>query len=192
MSRSKLKAPGSTGPQEPWKSFLKVLDSLLTEGVNLHCIGGFVITMRYGISRTTSDIDVLATLSGHRLAELQHLAGEGSSLHKKHKVYIQPVTVVTYPDEYESRLSRLWPSLRLERIRLFALEAHDLALTKLERNQDVDRDDVRALAAAGHLDPETLLERYRTELRPNLYTPPEKHDLTLELWIRMCWPSKAG
>lgn len=162
---------------------------MLTESVDLHCIGGFVVTMLYVISRATSDIDFLPVLPQHRLLELQRLGGEGSDLHKKHKVYLQPVTVVTYPEDYERRLIRLWPRFTLRRTRLFALEAHDLALTKLERNQDVDRDDVRSLAAAGHLDPDTLRERYITELRPNLYTDPEKHDLTLKLWMEICWPS---
>ena len=36
-------------------------------------------------------------------------------------------------------------------LRLFALEAHDLALSKLERNMERDRDDVQQLACAGYL-----------------------------------------
>ncbi len=192
MSRKETRPAKPAEPPEPWRSFLEALDARIEQPSDLHCIGGFAITMFYGISRATSDIDVLPTLPGHRLAELQRLAGEGSELHRKHKVYVQHVTVVTYPEAYESRLHRLWPEFDLDRVRLFALEAHDLALTKLERNQDVDRDDVRALAAAGHIDPDTLRERYRSELRPNLYTPPERHDLTLDLWIRMCWPALSG
>jgi G:T-mismatch repair DNA endonuclease (very short patch repair protein) len=35
------------------------------------------------------------------------------------------------------------------RLSLFALEAHDLALSKLERNMERDRDDVQQLACAG-------------------------------------------
>jgi hypothetical protein len=34
-------------------SFLKELDELATTTVSLHCIGGFVVTMLYGLSRTT-------------------------------------------------------------------------------------------------------------------------------------------
>jgi hypothetical protein len=44
---------------EPWFSFLKELDELATTTVSLHCIGGFVVTMLYGLSRTTGDLDVL-------------------------------------------------------------------------------------------------------------------------------------
>lgn len=173
---------GPTGPPEPWASFLKALDALLKERVHLHCIGGFAITMQFGISRATSDIDILAAVPNRMLAELQRLAGLGSDLHRRFKVYLQPVTIATYPEQYESRLARMWPSLKVEHLRLHALEPHDLALTKLERNSDVDRQDVEALARAGDLDPTTLRERYVKEFRPNLLSAVEKHDLTMDLW----------
>jgi len=41
----------------PWKEFLSELDDMLTEPVALHCIGGFVLTLFYGLPRTTGDID---------------------------------------------------------------------------------------------------------------------------------------
>jgi cell fate regulator YaaT (PSP1 superfamily) len=51
---------------------------------------------------------------------------------------------------------------------LYALEAHDLALTKIERNFERDRDDVQRLAKRGFLNRETLRSRYLDELRPYL------------------------
>src|SRR5437660_1354240 len=68
-------------------------------------------------------------------------------------------------------------------LRLYALEAHDFALSKLERNLDRDRDDVQQLARAGHLRPEILRERYYNALRPNLAAHEGRHDLTLQLWL---------
>jgi hypothetical protein len=44
---------------EPWFSFLKELDALATETVRMECIGGFVVTVLYGLSRATADVDVL-------------------------------------------------------------------------------------------------------------------------------------
>ena len=175
-------------PPEPWRSFLKALNDMLKTPVELHCIGGFAITMQYGLSRTTSDIDVLPASPSERLAELQQLAGEGSDLHRRFQVYLQVVAITNYPEDYESRLIRMWPAFKLERLRLYSLEAHDLALTKLERNTEVDRQDVLSLAQAGYLNPRTLRERYVREFRPNLASGAEKHDLTLDLWIEMCWP----
>jgi hypothetical protein len=73
--------------------------------------------------------------------------------------------------------SAAWPRL------LFALEVHDLALSKLSRNIDRDRDDVQQLAHVGRLNPEILKERYCDELRPNLVSGEARHDLTLQLWL---------
>jgi hypothetical protein len=71
-----------------------------------------------------------------------------------------------------------------QRLRLLGLEAYDLALSKLERNSARDREDVRFLARAAHLDPSVLVDRYRSELRPYLAAA-ERHDLTIRLWIEM-------
>ena len=72
----------------------------------------------------------------------------------------------------------------LRHIRLFALEAHDLALTKLARNADRDRSDVEFLATAAPLDVSVLRERYAREMRPYLQRP-EREDLTLDLWLEI-------
>jgi len=36
---------------EPWASFLSQVDDQLSEDVELHCFGGFVVTMLYGLAR---------------------------------------------------------------------------------------------------------------------------------------------
>jgi len=181
----------SKGPPEPWATFIRALDDALETEVRLHCLGGFAVTLQYGLSRATSDIDILAALPSETLPNLQLLAGEGSDLHRRYGIYLQPVTIAHYPEDYESRLVPMWPESGLEHLRLYALEAHDLVLTKLERNVDVDRQDVQDLAAAGHLNLTTLRERYAVEYRPNLPAGVERHDLTLELWIDMCWPGEG-
>lgn len=38
------------GPLEPWRPFFDDLDELLTEEVQLHCCGGFVVTQLYGVA----------------------------------------------------------------------------------------------------------------------------------------------
>ena len=44
---------------EPWLSFLLELDSAVETEVRLDCMGGFVVTLGYGFSRPTADLDVL-------------------------------------------------------------------------------------------------------------------------------------
>lgn len=63
------------------------------------------------------------------------------------------------------------------------LEAHDLALTKLERNLDRDRGDVQHLARSGYLKGSILQDRYNEEMRPYVIGRVSWHDQTLRLWI---------
>jgi hypothetical protein len=47
---------------EPWQSFLSDMDATLEKDVELHCLGGFVITVLYDLARPTADVDVIAIL----------------------------------------------------------------------------------------------------------------------------------
>ena len=66
---------------EPRRSFLVGLDGLVEHDVRLHCCGGFVVTMLYGLARTTADLDVLSILPTEDQRTLAALAGQGTSLH---------------------------------------------------------------------------------------------------------------
>ena len=69
-------------------------------------------------------------------------------------------------------------------LRLMALDPYDIALSKLERNNQKDRDDVRFLARTIPFDLAVLEERYRSELRWQLGRP-DREDLTIRFWIEM-------
>lgn len=165
---------------EPWKSFLNDLDGGLPHSMELHCLGGFVVVHHYGLERPTVDIDILTAATSS--IQLQQLAGRGSDLHSQHGIYLDLVTVAIPPVEYETRLAAMFPG-RWSKLTLQALEAHDLALTKITRDQPKDRQDVLGLARAGHLEVETLEQRYYEELRPYLLSRESWHDLTLKFWI---------
>ena len=169
--------------QEPWRAFLLDLDSLVDHQVQLHCCGGFVVTTLHGLLRATADLDIISVVPHDDMRALAAGARQNSELHKKHGVYLDVVTVASYPDEYETRLIHMDVG-PLSHLRLFALEAHDLALTKLVRNSDRDRADVEFLATAAPLDSSTLRERYTREMRPYLPSP-EREDLTLDLWLEI-------
>ena len=170
-------------PPEPWHSFFLEIDRTLEHSVELHCIGGFAIAMLHGLPRPTIDVDYLSVFPAEDAALLQSLAGAGSTLHKKYGVYLQHVGIVTVPDSYRDRLILMFPKA-YHRLHLFGLEAHDLALSKLERNSARDREDVKYLFRAAPLDLEVLERRYNSELRPYLPNT-ERHDLTFRLWLEM-------
>jgi len=169
-----------TTPQ-PWRSFLHEIDNYVAEEHYFHCLGGFVVTQLYGSVRTTSDVDFL-TLAGNA-GDLIGYAGIGSPLYDKYGLYLDPVGVATVPDSYEERLTEMYPGA-FEHLRLFALDPYDIALSKIERNIERDREDVKYLASAVPLDLDVLQSRYNDELRPYLGIP-EREDLTLKLWIEM-------
>ena len=90
-------------PPEPWHSFLSDLDAIATEQTDLQCMGGFVITLLYGLARPTADVDVLSIAPIQQRTELMARAGKGAELHKKHGVYLDYVGVSTVPLNYEER-----------------------------------------------------------------------------------------
>jgi hypothetical protein len=65
-----------------------------------------------------------------------------------------------------------------------ALDPYDIALSKLERNSQKDRDDVRHLSRTVPFNLATLQQRYETELRWQLGRP-DREDLTMKLWTEM-------
>src|SRR5437016_901643 len=112
-------------PPEPWQSFFKELDRRLGQPASIHCLGGFVLVHQYHVARTTVDLDFATVVPNHLLPKLVALGGKASPLCLKYKVYLEPVTVATFPVNYESRLTSIysgaWNYLELQ-----AMEVHDL------------------------------------------------------------------
>ncbi len=166
---------------EPWHSFFHEIDESLSEETALEILGGFVVTQVYGAARSTADIDVVSITPKKLSQKLLEMAGEGSPMHKNHRVYLDSARIAPLPENYEERLGEIAAGT-FKNLRLLALDPYDLALAKIERNIQRDRDDVRFLARAVPFDLEVLKERYERELRPILGNP-EREDLTLKLWI---------
>lgn len=51
--------PSKQSIPDPWLSFLRELDAVVHVETRLDCMGGFVVTLVYGFSRPTADLDVL-------------------------------------------------------------------------------------------------------------------------------------
>src|SRR5271165_12456 len=170
-----------------WNAFLSEVDGLLRTSVEPHCLGGFVLAALYGLPRPTGDVDYIAAIPSNTITDLDSIAGQGSALARKYGLYFQHVTVADVPEGYADRLAELFPG-QFARLRLLALEAHDLVLAKLVRNSPVDLEDARFLAKTGKLDKTVLSQRYEQELRPYLANE-RRHDLTLRLSLEACFHS---
>jgi hypothetical protein len=171
-------------PTQPWRGFLRDLDAALSAPVELVCLGGFVVALAYGAGRATSDIDVLL-VRAEGTDNVEMIAGLGSGLHRRHRLYLQRVGISTPPANYVSRLRPLGGQAPWRRLRLSVLDPIDLALTKVERNADVDRRDVIALARAGWLDAAIFRARYAEEVAPYLLAHHQRHDDTAESFARL-------
>jgi len=183
-------------PPEPWHSFLAEIDAALANPVSLNCIGGFALTVHYGMSRTTADIDILEVSAASFAGPLLTLGCEGGPLHRKHKLYIDPVTVAFFPDNYAARLTEIFTGA-YKNLRIRVLDPYDVALTKLGRNNQKDRDDVRFLARAIPFDIGTLKERYLSELQWQFADgmrngPRYRADRDIGEWIEMIEEDQAG
>jgi hypothetical protein len=168
---------------EPWRSFFAAIDETLADETRREILGGFVITVLYKAPRTTADVDVVSIVPNTQTRNLIETAGRGSPLHKKYGVYLDRVGVTTLTENYEDRLTEIFTG-EFHSLRLFALDPYDIALAKIERNIDRDREDVKFLARVVPFDLRILEERYFKELRP-FWGIPEREDLTLRLWLEM-------
>jgi hypothetical protein len=164
----------------PWAWFLRDVDESLTSEVEIHCSGGFVLTVLYEVPRTTSDLDYLCCVPRSASDELADLAGADSKLAKKHRLHLQRVGGVTdLPEDYEDRLSSL--DCGLSRLTIRVLDPYDLVLSKLTRNSPKDREDVKAVACKLQLSFRRLMEIFDREMKPWLPNL-EREQLTLKLW----------
>jgi len=99
----------------------------------------------YGLERPTADVDLIE-LAPRAAAEIMMGLGiRGGPLHQKYRIYLDRVAVAAIPEDFETRLVEMFPGA-YHNLHLMALDPYDLALSKLERNSQKDRDDVRFLA----------------------------------------------
>jgi len=163
---------------DPWKSFLAELDSLLPENVTLHCLGGFVLALLYNLPRPTADIDYVHINPLPAQEHLLAIAGLGSKLAKKHKLYLQRASIADLPSNYEDRLVEL--DLRLYHLRIFTLEIYDLVLSKICSPRPKDFEDAKYLITTQNLVYNLLYARWQSDLQ-SLIPHPERHETTLRL-----------
>jgi hypothetical protein len=96
-------------PPEPWDSFFKELDEAVDTTVRLDSIGGFVVTLLYGLERPTADIDVIEPAPRAAAEAMMELGIRGGPLHQKYRIYLDRVAVATIPESYEDRLVEMFP-----------------------------------------------------------------------------------
>ena len=165
-----------------WLTFLSAVDNALEDRVEIHCIGGFALTVLVDHARATGDIDFIHALPQQAAEELLRIAGQDSPLAVEHDLYFQSVTVADPPCDYENRLIDVTPA-GFQKLKIMVLDPYDIVLTKAQRHWPKDRDDARMLIEGRRLDKDPLRNRFDTELKPYLAVAPDRTIHTVELWL---------
>ena len=109
------------------------------------------------------------------------MAGQGSALHGKHKVWLHRVGVANLPEDYTTRLSEM-ASGQFKRFKISFLTPTTASCpNSSEPARKTGMTDY--LFRSQKLDAQVLRDRYKNELGHNLIGKIEWHDQTLELWI---------
>lgn len=130
--------------------------------VTLHLLGSTALMLQTEYARSTKDSDVLETaeLTGPIKQQLLAVAGRGSELHHRHRVYLDIVgsALPFLPQQ------PVWhPVILAARPRHFdvvALDVVDVVVSKLARLSDDDLADIDAMVAARRVPHARLIERF--------------------------------
>jgi hypothetical protein len=163
-------------------AFLNDLDAALVpiangERLDLYHIGRSALVWKHGFAAQTEDVDVIAQLGNERLmSEAIRLFGKGTDKAKEHERYLEEVPPGLPPVwagclKRASEVAEKWSV-----IRLFHLEDHDFAVTKLKRFSTKDREDIRTMCDGNLLNPDTLTERVRAAYPFHNEHNPDKDD----------------
>lgn len=136
--------------------FFEAVDRHLPARASIVIIGGAAAAFHRAES-TTNDVDTLDAVSADVLTAVEQ-ARSSAGL----SVPISASTVAQVPDNYDLRLEKVLP--HLERLEVWVLEKHDLALSKIVRGVEHDMQQLEEIHKNTGFDFETLVDRFRTEM----------------------------
>jgi hypothetical protein len=130
------------------------------ENAKLAIIGCGALMLQIEYERGTKDGDVFETidLTRETQAQLLVLAGPGSAIHVRRKLYIDIVKNGIPFLAHVPRWHRVLPQLRC--LEIFALDVVDVVVAKLKRFNANDQSDVDAMIARDLVAHEKLIERF--------------------------------
>lgn len=146
------------------QAFLVAVDAALKRPAEITIIGGSALALAYDVEIGTKDIDTFES----DLAPLRRAverAQEATGL----KIPLDRAAVADIPYNADDRRVRILPEL--EKLRVYVLERHDLALSKTVRGYQNDVDAIAALHETHPLDLGVLVERWRAEMSHAMGAP---------------------
>jgi hypothetical protein len=131
--------------------------------VRLKIIGSTALMLQTDYTRGTKDSDVIQTdhLTTADMTQLRSLAGQGTDLHQKHRLYVDIVAAalpfLPHVPRYHPR-----PELTslLRHFEVETLDIVDVVVSKLKRFNANDNSDIEAMIERGLLPHEALVTRF--------------------------------
>ena len=144
-------------------NYLGVLDRRLVDtgrSTLLYLSGGAAVVLAYGSTERTKDVDAFVAQRNQVLDELQAWAGKNTVIAKREGYFFEVVPPI-YPLA-PGMFDRALPieGLNLQAITPFAIELHDIIITKLGRYHAKDRSDIELLTRIPGFRHERLTELY--------------------------------
>jgi Nucleotidyltransferase of unknown function (DUF6036) len=144
-------------------AYLGVLDSHLVasgRSTPLYLSGGAAVVLAYGSTDRTKDVDAFVAQRNEVLDELQAWAGKNTAVAKREGYFFEVVPPI-YPAA-PGMFERSIPieGLNLRAITPFAIELHDIIITKLGRYHAKDRSDIELLTRIPRFHEEQLAALY--------------------------------
>jgi hypothetical protein len=132
--------------------------------IPLRIIGSTALMLQASYERGTKDSDVLETvdLRGDTRTRLEAIAGRGSKLHVRHKLYVDIVSGALpflAPSPRWLEVPDLNPDLTSFHVQV--LDVVDVVVSKLKRFHAFDLQDIEAMVERGFVDHGVLIERFR-------------------------------
>ena len=147
------------------------------ERLDLYHIGRSALVWKHGFVAATKDVDVIDHRGTERLMdEAIRLFGKGTAKAREHDLCLEAVPEGLPPVWSGCYKRATEVAERWSVIRLFHLEDHDFAVTKLKRFSTRDQEDIRIMCDQGLLDPETLTGRVRAAYPFHNEQDPDKDD----------------
>ena len=156
------------------ETFLEAVDKHLVLPQSIVVIGGGALALRYGVDIGTKDIDFFHRVSSS-LEQAARRAKEDTGL----PVLVEYASVASAPEDYEDRLARVLP--HLQKLRVYAMEGHDVTLSKMSRSSKKDLEAIKELHETSYpLDVDILVQRYGETYQTG---DQRRNDLTFSLLI---------
>jgi hypothetical protein len=152
----------------PIEDFLRDIDrgwqACGDQRVSLHVIGSMALMLQTDYQRGTKDSDILETelLTPGARQQLLAIAGPGTKLHAKHRVYIE-VVANGFPFLPQVPRWRLLPELNagLQNFDVQVLDVVDVVVSKLKPFRARDQQDIAAIVDRGLVPHVGLVDRFR-------------------------------